>query len=69
MKQKSYLILLISVIIFISLLLLFEFNYAESIDIFGKNMKDIFAEIYEFVCAELVRLDSHPRQIAAYGTF
>jgi len=42
MKQKTFWILLISVIIFIGLLLLFEFNYVESIDILGKNIKNIF---------------------------
>lgn len=42
MKRKSFWILLISIVVFISVFLLFEFNYVESIDMYGKNIQNIF---------------------------
>lgn len=42
MKRKSFWILLISIVVFISVLLLFQFNYVENIDIYGKNIQNIF---------------------------
>lgn len=42
MKRKSFWLLLISVIVFISILLLFQFNYVENIDMYGKTIQNIF---------------------------
>lgn len=42
MKRKSFWLLVISIITFISILLLFQFNYVESIDVYGKNIQNIF---------------------------
>lgn len=43
MRQKSFWILLTAIIVFISILLLFQFNYVEGIDIYSENIKNIFS--------------------------
>ena len=42
MKNKTSFIFMIGLTIFILMLLFLEFNYVESIDIYGKNIQDMF---------------------------
>jgi len=43
MKNKTFWLLIISFIIFISMFLFLEFNYVENIDIYGKNIQKFFS--------------------------
>lgn len=42
MKRKTVWLLIIAIIIFISMLLLFQFHFVESIDIYSKNIQTFF---------------------------
>lgn len=43
MKSKTFWLLVTSLVVFISMFLFLEFNFVESIDIYGKNIQNIFA--------------------------